>query len=149
MTHHVGFLGIHTYAQIYSQETPRDARVRPQRTVGALQEAAGSSTSHSWQALPSFSADLAGEPRRSRRAWLARSSILPWRPWSPWSCRHLHGELNPGGVVRHPLYKKEQGQVIGHPGTRNDRRCRRQAVSRESKAAFLQRDVRARNVALL
>lgn len=62
-------------------------------------------SSHSWQALPSFSANLTREPRCSGRAWPARSTILPWGPWSSGSCRHLHGELNPGGVVSHPLIK--------------------------------------------
>lgn len=62
-------------------------------------------SSHSWQALPSLSANLTREPGRSWSTWTAGSTILPWGPRSSWSCCHLHGELNPGGIVSHPLIK--------------------------------------------
>lgn len=62
-------------------------------------------SSHSRQALPSFSANLTREPGRSWSTWPAGSTVLPWGAWSSRSCRHLHGELNPGGVVSHPFIK--------------------------------------------
>lgn len=103
---------------------PQQAAHRAHVCPGELRvhaEPRGGSTSHSWQALPSFSANLAGEPRCSWGAWPAGSTILPRGPRSAGSCRHLHGELNPGGVVSHPLCKEAQGQVAGRPGDAADR----------------------------
>lgn len=120
----------------------------PQRATCAPQELEGRATSHSRQALPSFSANLTGEPGRSRCARSAGSTILPWGPWSSWSSRHLHGELNPGGVVSHPLCKERQEQVTGHPGDSACLQMLQTGRQHGDRSCLSSEDVRARNVGM-
>lgn len=78
-------------------------------------------TPHARHALPPLSADLPRHPWGAGGSWPARQPVLPWRPWSPRGCHHLHGEVHPGGVVRHALCGERRPCSAPGGGTRQCR----------------------------
>lgn len=65
-------------------------------------------TSHAWHTLSPLSADLPRHPRRTGGSRPAGQPVLPWGTGSPWGCHHLHREVQPGGVIRHPFCGKSR-----------------------------------------